>query len=117
RASMRSCLCAPPCSTEPTTRSGNKNMLPDCLQLIHTPYILERIAILSNIDYNANYNNVISRFSHEAICLSHWNTKVFMIKLIEVVTTMSTMRNHHSALFLPLKHIWVGAYHLVPEVY
>src|SRR5207244_8608803 len=37
RASMLSCLCAPPFSTEPTTRSGSKNMLPDCLQRIHTP--------------------------------------------------------------------------------
>lgn len=34
---MLSCLCAPPCSTEPMTRSGSKNMLPDCLQRIHTP--------------------------------------------------------------------------------
>src|SRR2546425_12791155 len=37
KASMLSCLCAPPFSTAPTTRSGSKNMLPDCLQRIHTP--------------------------------------------------------------------------------
>ena len=40
RASMLSCLCAPPFSTVTTTRSGSKNMLPDCLQLIYTPACL-----------------------------------------------------------------------------
>src|SRR5438132_8523819 len=39
---MLSCLCAPPFSTEPTTRSGSKNMLPDCLQRIHTPEVFGR---------------------------------------------------------------------------
>ena len=51
------------------------------------------IAFSHIFDYNANYSNVISRFFYEAIGLSHWNTEVFMIKLIEVVTTMSTMRD------------------------
>src|SRR5713226_4141632 len=39
-ALMLSCLCVPPFSTEPTTRSGSKNMPPDCLQRIHTPAAL-----------------------------------------------------------------------------
>src|SRR5258708_11140160 len=32
---MLFCLCVPPFSTEPTTRSGSKNMPPDCLQRLH----------------------------------------------------------------------------------
>ncbi|MGZ3625052.1 MAG: hypothetical protein ACXWPG_18005, partial [Ktedonobacteraceae bacterium] len=32
-------LCGPLFSTKPTTRSGSKNMPPDCLQQIHTPHI------------------------------------------------------------------------------
>jgi len=86
-------------------------------QKLYLFYTLWGIAFSHIFDYNANYSNVISRFSYEAIGLSHWNTKVFMIKLIEVVTTMSAMRNHHTANLLPHKHTWVRAYHLVPEVY
>jgi hypothetical protein len=59
----------------------------------------------------------MSRFSYEAIGLSHWNAEVFMIKSIEVVTTMSTMRNHRSAALLPHKHTWVVSLSPVPEVF
>src|SRR5713226_10773550 len=51
-ALMLSCLCVPPFSTEPTTRSGSKNMPPDCLQRIHTHAQEEvRVKVLCRVVY------------------------------------------------------------------